>query len=137
MPKHNRKTFILIKVHLFCVSLFCPKYKDHIQKVTTWLWYKDITIAYNHIMDLYRKLLRSELSFSREGTCRRFIIKSLKLQCCSLPSPKDVFKHSRPKNHRRSKKKKTSSTLQKTERPLTVNITINKNETPSQTRCIT
>ena len=104
------------------VCLFYPwiKYKNHIQKVTTTYnyiklqLYKDITIAHNHIMDLWRMVLRSELSFSREGTCSRLqglISKSLKLQYCSRSSlHKGALKHSCPKNHRRSKKRKNEKT---------------------------
>ena len=81
-------------------------------------------------MDLWRKVLRSELSFSREGTCRRpegLITKSLKLQCrssCSLP--KMLSNIVAQKITEEARKEKTCSGGQKTERPLAVNITINK-----------
>ena len=43
-------------------------------------------ILCNHIMDLWKKVFRSELSFRKEGTCRRplgLIRKSVKLRYCS------------------------------------------------------
>ena len=62
-------------------------------------------------MDPWKKVLRSELSFSREGNCRRpygLITKSLQLKYCSRrkQSLRDVFKHSRSKDHKRHKKRK-------------------------------
>ena len=48
----------------------------------------------NHLMNLWKKILRSELSFSREGTGRRpegLITKSLKLKCSSRSSLLKVF----------------------------------------------
>ena len=85
-------------------------------------------------MDLWRKVLRSELSFSREVTCRRpkdLITKPLKLQCCSSCSLSKVLSNTvTQKITEEARKQKTCSGMQKTERPLAVNITINKNDTP-------
>ena len=95
------------------------------------LWYKDIITAYNHIEDLWRKVLRSELSFSREGTCRT---KSLRLQCCSSCSlSKVLLNTAAQKITEVARKERTCSGVQKTDRPLAVYITINKNDTPPQT----
>ena len=46
-------------------------------------------IVYNQIMDLWKKVLRSELSFSRVGTYRRpkgLFFMSLKLKYCCKSS---------------------------------------------------
>ena len=93
--------------------------------------------TYNHIVDLWRKVLRSELSFSREGICRRpegLITKSLKLQCCSRSILPKVLSNTGAPKIIEARKEKTYCRVQKTERPLTVCITINnKNDTPLQT----
>ena len=83
-------------------------------------------------MDLWRKVLRNELLFSREETCRT--PKSLKLQCCSRCSfPKVLSNTAAKKITEEARKDKACSGVQKTERPLAVNITINKNDTSPQT----
>ena len=83
-----------------------------------------------------RKVLRSELSFSREGTCRRpqgLITKSLKRQCCSRCSLPKMLSNIVAQNiTEEARKEKTCSGVQKNERPLAVNITIKKKDTPPQ-----
>ena len=57
-----------------------------------------------------------------------------KLKCCSRKQfSKGTFKHSRTKNHRRRKRRKSLQRSAKTERPLAVCMTIKKNDTPPQT----
>ena len=54
-----------------------------------------------------------------------------------MQSPKDAFKHIAQKIKiptEEARKGKTRSGVQKTKRPLAVNITINKNDTPPQTQ---
>ena len=87
-------------------------------------------------MDLWRKVLRSELSFTREGTCRissGLITKSLKLQCCSRCSlPKVLSNPDAKKITEEAKKEKNLNWVAKTERSLTVCLTRIKNDTPPQ-----
>ena len=88
-------------------------------------------------MDLWRKVLRSELLFTREETCRRssgLITKSLKLQCCPRCSlPKMLSNPDAKKITEEEKKEKNLNWVAKTERPLTVCLTRIKNDTPPQT----
>ena len=68
--------------------------------------------------------MRSEFSFSREGTCRRpsgLMTKSLKLQCCSRCSlPKMLSKTPAQKITEEARIEKTWSRVQETEGPLAV-----------------
>ena len=50
-----------------------------------------------------------------------------------MQSPKGASKFSRPKITEEARKEKTCSGMQKTEEPLALNITINRNDTPPQT----
>ena len=81
-------------------------------------------IVCNQIMDLWRKVLRSELSFSREGIWRRLeglITKSLKLKCCSRSSlPKMLSNTAAQKITEDARKEKNMHWIWKTERPLPV-----------------
>ena len=72
-------------------------YRDQTLKVTIEQSYKGIIIVCNHIMDLRKKALRSELSFSWERTRRKH---SVSHRCFV------VFKDSHPKKPRRRKKNK-------------------------------
>ena len=61
-------------------------------------------------------------------------LRSLKLQFCSSCSlPKMLSNTGTQKITEGARKEKTCSGVQKTERPLAVNIIINKNDTPPQT----
>ena len=69
-------------------------------------------------MDLWRKVLRIELSFSSKGTCRRpygLITKSLKKKCCSFRSslPKVFSNKAVQKITDDARKGKTCSGVQK------------------------
>ena len=68
-------------------------------------------------MDLWRKVFRSELLFSSEGTCRKpegLIKKSLKLKCCSRSSlPKVLSKTAVQKLTEDARKEKTCSGVEK------------------------
>ena len=69
------------------------------------------------MVDHWRKVLRSELSFSGEGTCKRpegLIINSLKLKCCSRSSLSKVLSNTAAqKITEDARKEKTSSEEQK------------------------
>ena len=55
--------YIYIYIYLFCFVCF-------FRKQNTKIIYRKLQLT-NHIMDLWRKVLRSQLSFRRKGTCRR------------------------------------------------------------------
>ena len=69
------------------------------------------------MVDHWRKVLRSELSFSGEGICRRpegLIISSLKLKCCSRSSLSKVLSNTAAqKITEDARKEKTCTELQK------------------------
>ena len=87
-------------------------------------------------MDLWRQVLRSELSFSRKGTCRRpegLIAKSLKLKCCSRSSLPKVFSNTTAQIITEgARKEKNCSGVQKLKDHQAVRMNINKNDTPPQ-----
>ena len=59
-------------------------------------------IIYNHLMDLYKVVLGSELSFNREGTFRRpqgHITQSLNLKYCSRSNLTKVLSNTAAKNN--------------------------------------
>ena len=87
-------------------------------------------------MDLSGKVLRSELSFSRERTCRRpeaLITKSLKLKFFSRSSLPKVFSNTATQNTVEGARKTNLQWSAKTETPLVVCMKVNKNDTPPQT----
>ena len=64
-------------------------------------------IVCNHVMDLWKKVLRSELSFSLEGTCRRLqdlTSKSPKLKFCFRSSLLLVLSNTAAQKIQRTKK---------------------------------
>ena len=95
-------------------------------------------ILCNHIMDLWKKVFRSELSFRKEGTCRRplgLIRKSVKLRYCSGSSLPKVLSNTTAQKITADarKQKKNLQWRAKSERPLIVLQVITKNDTPIQT----
>ena len=82
--------------------------------------------------------MRSGLSFSREGTCRRpyHIAKSLELKYCFRSSLPKMLSNTAAQNitehARKEKKEKKPGVEVKTETLLAVCLTINKNDTTPQ-----
>ena len=111
---------------------------DKVKKVSSESLKNDKLICHSHADVILQMTLRSsgsELSFNREGTCRRpygLITKSLRLQCCSRCSLPKVLSNAAAQITEEARKEKTCCGVQKTERPLAVYTTINKNDTPTQ-----
>ena len=88
-------------------------------------------------MDIWRKAFRSEWSFSIEGTCRRpesLITKPLSQNVVSEAVSQRCFQTQPPKKSQKLPEKKNLQWSAKTETPLGVCMTINKNDTLPQTR---